>query len=174
MPAKKISLANAKENKLFYFVANVVVWRASDGRCLILQRDPREVVHPGRFGVIGGKLEWQDLDIGSPSRINGDVLDYESAVEKLVAREAKEEAGIEIEGPLLYLNSVAFIRPDETPVVLVKFAAKYKSGVVVPEPGAFTTYAWVNAEEVKNYPCIDGVALEVAQTIEAFNGIAKK
>jgi hypothetical protein len=75
---------------------------------------------------------------------------------------------------VLGVHLLPTIRPDETPVVLVKFAAKYKSGVVVPEPGAFTTYAWVNAEEVKNYPCIDGVALEVAQTIEAFNGIAKK
>lgn len=34
MPAEKISLKNAKEDKLFYFVANVVIYRQKDGRCL--------------------------------------------------------------------------------------------------------------------------------------------
>ena len=168
MKATKISIDNAKPDKLFYFVANVVVYRKSDGRCLILKRDEREKVHPGKFAVPGGKLEWKDLDITKPTRYNGDVADFENSVENLLARETMEEAGIEIEGELKYINSVAFIRPDETPVVLVKFAAKYKSGEVVPEKGGFTDFAWVNAEEVKKYDCIEGIAGEVAKTIEMF------
>ena len=168
MPAKKISLKNAKENKLFYFVANAVVYRESDGRCLILKRHEREIVHPGKYGVPGGKLEWEQMDISNPTRLNGDVLDFEGVVENLLARETKEEANIEIEKELKYIDSVSFVRPDEIPVVLVKFAAKYKSGEVRPEPGAFVDYAWVNAAEVKNYPCIDGIADEVAATINLF------
>lgn len=131
MPAEKISLKNAKENKLFYFVANVVVYRESDGRCLIFKRSEREKVHPGRYGVPGGKLEWKQLDINKPTRLNGDVLDFEGAVEELLARETKEEAGIEIDG-------------------------------------GFVDYAWVNEEETKNYPCIDGIIEEVAMTIQLF------
>ena len=168
MPAERISLKNAKEDKLFYFVANVVVYRESDGRCLILKRSEREKVHPGRYAVPGGKLEWGQLDLTKPTRINGDVLDFENAVEALLRREVDEEAGIEIEPTLHYLNSVAFVRPDEIPVVLIKFAAKYKSGEVQPEAGAFTSYAWVNAEEVKAYPCIDGIPEEIAATITLF------
>ena len=168
MPAKKISLENAKENKLFYFVANAVIYRDSDKRCLILKRDGREKVHPGRWAVPGGKLEWDQMDIAKPTRINGDVLDFENAVEKLLAREAEEEAGAEIAGDLKYINSVAFVRPDGIPVVLVKFAVKYKSGEVRPEPGAFTDHAWVNEKEVKNYECIDGVPEEVAIAIRMF------
>ena len=169
MLAKKISLNNAKEDKLFYFVAGVTVYRDSDKRCLILKRDEREKVHPGRYGVPGGKLEWGNLPIEKPTRINGDVLDFENAIEELLKREAKEEAGIEIGDELLYINSVAFIRPDETPVVLVKFAAKYKGGDVVLEKGSFTDYKWVNAEEVKKYDCINGVCEEVAQAIQLFS-----
>jgi 8-oxo-dGTP pyrophosphatase MutT (NUDIX family) len=169
MPAPKISTENAKPDKLFYFVANVVPYRESDKRCLILERDEHEKVHPGRWGVPGGKLEWSDMDITKPTRVNGDVLDFEDAVENLVKREAREEAGIELEDGLRYINSVAFVRPDGIPVVLIKFAARYKSGDVVIEKGAFTDHAWVNAEEVKNYPCIDGVDEEVAKTIELFN-----
>ena len=169
MLAKKINLDKAKKNKLFYFVANVIIYRESDKRCLILKRDKREKVHPGKYAVPGGKLEWEDLDIAKPTRINGDVLDFENAVEDLLARETLEEAGVEIEKELKYINSVAFVRPDGIPVILVKFAAKYKRGRIKPEAGGFTDYAWVNEEEVKKYDCIKGLAEEVAQTIKLFN-----
>ena len=168
MPAEKISTENAKGDKLFYFVANVVVYRESDGRCLILKRSEREKVHPGKYAVPGGKLEWKDLDITKPTRLNGDVLDFENAVEGLLMREVREEAGIETDGTLKYINSVAFVRPDGIPVVLVKFATRYKSGEVRPEAGAFTDHAWVNAEEIKKYDCIQGVEGEVAETVKIF------
>ncbi|MDD5098752.1 MAG: NUDIX hydrolase [Candidatus Colwellbacteria bacterium] len=168
MKAEKISIDNAKKDKLFYFVANVLIYRESDGKCLILKRDPREKVHPGRWGTPGGKLEWNDLDISNPTRMNGDVIDFENAVEGLLRREAKEEAGVEIGNDFKYINSNAFIRPDETPVVLIKLAAKYVSGEVIPEPGGFTDFAWVDAEEVKNYECIDGVPEEVSKAINLF------
>ncbi len=172
MPAKKISIENAKQDKLFYFVANVVVYR-DDGRCLILKRDEREKAHPGKFGVIGGKLEWKDLDILNPSRLNGDVLDFENSVEDLLKREALEEAGIEIDLDLKYINSVAFVRPDGIPVILVKFAARYKSGNVVLERGGFTDFAWVDEKEVGNYDCIEGIKEEVKKTIEMFSFLNK-
>ncbi len=166
MPATKISIEKAKTDKLFYFVANAIIYRESDQRCLILKRSDREVAHPGRYGVVGGKLEWKDLPIGgSGARANGDVLDYDEAIENLVIREAKEESGLDIFPGFKYINSKAFIRPDEVPVVLIKFSAKYKSGEVVVEAGSFSDYAWVNAEEVKNFPCIDGIPEEVAETI---------
>lgn len=168
MTATKISLDNAKQNKLFYFVANVVIYRESDGRCLILKRSEEEVVHPGKYCVPGGKLEWKDLPLDKPTRVQNEVLDYLDAVEDLLAREAREEAGVEIELNLTYINSVAFVRPDETPVVMVKVAAKYAGGEVRLEAGAFTDFAWVNAEEVKKYPCIEGIPEEITKTIGLF------
>lgn len=169
MPAQKISIDNAKRDKLFYFVANVVVFRESDGKCLILKRDEREKVHPGKYAVPGGKLEWKDLDIANPTRMNGDVIDFENSIEDLLRREVQEEAGIEIEPRLAYINSVSFIRPDEIPVVLVKFAAKYKTGDVILEQGAFTDHAWVDAQEIRTYNCIEGIQDEVAKTIALFS-----
>lgn len=166
MPAEKISLQNAKEDKLFYFVANGIVCRKNDGRCLILQRSRNEKVHPSKYCVPGGKLEWKNLDVTNPTRIHGDVLDYEDAVEKLLAREVLEEAGIEIEKELIYINSVAYIRPDGIPAILVKFAVKYKSGEVKLEKDAFSAYAWVNENEVKTYDCLEGIADEVKSAIK--------
>jgi 8-oxo-dGTP pyrophosphatase MutT (NUDIX family) len=171
MPAEKISLENAKQDKLFYFVANVVIYRKSDGRCLILKRSETEKVHPGRYCIPGGKLEWKQLDLKKPTRMNGDVIDFQDAVEELLIREAKEEAGIEIKRDFKYINSVAFVRPDEIPVILVKFAAEYESGEVKLEDGAFTDFAWVDEEEVKQYECIKGIPDEVIKTIELFSNI---
>lgn len=168
MPASKISLENAKEDKLFYFVANVVPYRASDGRCLILKRSMREKVHPGKYCVPGGKLEWRDMDINNPTRVNGEVLDYQDAVEKLLAKEVKEEAGIQIGKELVYINSVAFIRPDGIPVILIKLGGKYEGGEVTLEADGFDDFAWVNAEEVKSFDCIAGIAEEVGATIAGF------
>ena len=91
MPADKISLENAKKDKLFYVVFNVVVFRDSDKKCLILKRSEEEKAHPGKYGVIGGKMEWGDFDLKKPSRINGDVLDYENVVKDVLKREAIEE-----------------------------------------------------------------------------------
>ncbi len=168
MKADKISIVEAKQDKLFYFVANVVIYREEDKKCLILKRDKREKVHPEKWAVPGGKLEWKDMPIDKPTRMNGDVIDFEDAIEDLLRREAMEEAGLEIEKELHYINSVAFVRPDGVPVVLVKFAAKYKIGEIVLEEGAFTDYVWVDAEEVKKYDCIQGVHDEVAKAIELF------
>jgi 8-oxo-dGTP pyrophosphatase MutT (NUDIX family) len=169
MKATKISIEKAKVDKLFYFVANAVIYRDSDKKCLILKRSDREITHPGRYGVIGGKLEWQDMSVDNPDHINGDVLDYNDMIEKLLKREAMEEAGVEIYPEIRYINSKTFIRPDEVPVVLVKFTAKYKSGDIKLEEGAFTDFAWVNAEEIGQYECIDGIQEEVKQSIIAWN-----
>jgi 8-oxo-dGTP pyrophosphatase MutT (NUDIX family) len=168
MPAGEISTEKAKKDKLFYFVANVVVFRESDGRCLLLKRSEREKVHPGKYATPGGKLEWADFDLKNPTRMNGEVIDFENAVEDLLARETKEEAGIEIEKDLKYINSIAFVRPDGIPVVLVKFAAKWKSGNVKVDEHDFSDFVWVNEEEVRNYDCILGIDEEVRKTASLF------
>jgi 8-oxo-dGTP pyrophosphatase MutT (NUDIX family) len=166
MPASHISLGKAKSDKLFYFVANVLVYRESDRRCLLLKRSETETAHPGKWAFPGGKLEWADLDLANPSRLNGEVIDFENAVEDLLARETLEEAGVTIDtGRFEYINSVAFVRPDGIPVVLLKFAAPYVSGDVAVEEGAFTDHAWASLEELKAYDCIEGIPEEVAKVL---------
>lgn len=164
MPAEKISLEKAKQDKLFYFVANVII--VKDGECLLLKRSSEEKVHPGKWCVPGGKLEWQDLDLAKPTRMNGDVYDFEDALEDLLAREAQEESGISIDkNELKYINSVAFIRPDGVPVMMVKVAARYLAGDVILEQGSFTDHAWVTAETVDAYDCIKGIPKEIKQAL---------
>lgn len=169
MPAERISLDKAAPDKLFYLVANAVVRRPSDGRCLILRRSLTEKVHPGKWCVPGGKLEWSDLDVTKPTRLNGEVLDFEDAVEKLLARETLEEAGLAIDvSDLRYVNSVAYVRPDGLPTLLVKYAATCLTDKVALEQGSFVEYAWVDEREVRGYECIKGIPEEIAKTTAIF------
>lgn len=163
----KTSLKKAKNEKLFYFVVTGIIFRPSDKRCLILKRSQKEVAHPGLWGVIGGKLEWQDLNESKITRWNFDVPNWVGAIEDLLYREAKEESGLKVSDPR-YLTSVAFIRPDGVPVVCAQFAVKYKSGKV-KTPKEFEDFAWVNEKEVKNYELIKGIAEQVNLAIEAYS-----
>jgi len=168
MRASKASVDNAKQDKLFYVVTNATIYRREDNRCLILKRSDREIVHPGKWAAVGGKLEHKDLKMDSPTSTDGDVVVFEDALIQLLMREIQEEAGVKVKPEPKFIGSKVFIRPDETPVVLLKFGVEYESGEVTPEKGAFTDFAWVNTEEVGNYPCVEGVAEEVKTTIVLF------
>lgn len=162
-----ISLKDAKENKLFYVVVTGVIYHPEKNKCLILQRAKSEKAHPGLWGVVGGKLEWEDLENNKPTRQNHDVLDWEDLVEKVLKREAKEESGLDV-SDLRYLDNVVYLRPDNIPVVCVKFALKYVGGEVIL-PGEFDDFAWVDEQDVKNYKCIDGIEMEVKRTVEIYH-----
>lgn len=165
----KISLAKAKKNKLFYFVATATVYRKRDGLCLILKRSQKEKAHPGLWCVPGGKLEHEDLFSEKPNRINYDIPNWQGMVEKLVSREVLEECGIHVTN-VTHIDDVVFIRPDHVPVVCLKFASIYKSGKIKHAP-EFDDYAWVNPKEIKNYKIIKGIDQEIEKTITLFKNL---
>ena len=167
MPAERVSVDEAKPEKLFYFVVTGVVYRPSDGRCLILKRDKREKVHPGKWSTVGGKLEHADLNLAHPTKVDGEVAEFKQALPELLKRETKEEAGVDISDTIHPLGvPFPFVRPDGIPVVMASYAVEYTGGEVVPEPGAFSEFAWVNQAEIASYDCIEGVKAEVEQTIQ--------
>ncbi len=169
MKAERISIEQAKPDKLFYLVTSATIYRSDDGRCLILRRSDDEPVHPGKWANAGGKLEHKDLDLENPTSIDGNVVVFEDAIPRLLGRETLEESGLVVDENEKYIGSKVFVRPDGIPVVLIKFGVEYKDGEVKLEKGAFTDSAWANADEVKDYDCIDGVVEEVAATIEVFS-----
>lgn len=163
----RISLEKAKEDRLFYVVTNGIIFHPGKKKCLILQRSFNEIAHPGLWGVVGGKMEWSELRKNKPTRQNFRISDWEGLVERSLYREAEEESGLKV-GIAKYLFSIVYLRPDHIPVVLLKFAVKYKSGKV-KIPKDFEDFAWVDEKEVKNYKCIQGIPEEVAQTIKIFS-----
>jgi len=163
----KISLEQAKTNKLFYFVVTGIIYHPEKRKCLIIKRSQTEKAHPGLWGVTGGKLEWEDMQNTSPSRQNHEISDWENLIDSLLFREAIEESGLVV-NDMRYIDNVVYLRPDDVPVVCIKCAVKYVSGEV-KIPAEFSDFAWVDAEEVKKYKTIDGIAEEVKKTIEIFS-----
>ncbi len=162
----KISIEKAKTHKLFYVVTTGVIYYPRKKKCLILQRSHKEIAHPGLWGGVGGKLEWSDLENNPITRMNHDVPNWEGLIEKQLFREAKEESGLEVTDPR-YLETVVFIRPDNIPVVIIKYALKYKSGEVkIPEE--FEDFAWVDEKSAKNYDIILGINKEIAKAIKLY------
>jgi 8-oxo-dGTP pyrophosphatase MutT (NUDIX family) len=163
-----ISLDQAKQNKLFYFVVTGIIYHPGKKKCLILKRSEKEKAHPGLWGVTGGKLEWEDMQNNPPTKQNHAISDWDNLVDKLLFREALEESGLVVED-MRYLDNVVFLRPDNVPVVCIKCGVKYVSGEVSIAP-EFDDFAWVDSKEVKEYKTIEGIAEEVAQTIKMFEG----
>jgi len=126
-----------------------------NGKYLIVKRSPNKKVMPGKWTVPGGGLEVTDY-ISSP-KTTADAWYF--AVENSLKREIKEEVGLEVE-KINYLLSLAFIRPDNVPVITLSYFCNYKEGEVkLNEENV--DYKWVTTEEVKDYDLIEGISEEI-------------
>lgn len=162
-----ISVSKAKQDKLFYVVANVIIVDYTQQKFLLLKRSERETVLPGKWSYPGGKLEHTEVaelitDLGKPA-IDG----IDNIIGKLAAREAKEECGLKVQEDGKIIRNKVFVRPDGIPVFMATIASEYSGGEVILEHDAFTDHAWVSLEESKNYDCIDGIQEEAALALHS-------
>ena len=140
--------------RIHFVVATCIV--AKDGKFLIAKRAAHEKVHPNRWTVPGGKLvrhEYEHL----PQLAN----QWYNVVQWVVEKEVQEEVGLEI-GRAEYVCDLAFVRPDGFPVVILSYWAPWKSGEVKLGKD-LTDFAWITADEAKNYDLIEGIADEIAE-----------
>ena len=143
-------------------IQNLKLHRASstaiihrNGKYLLVQRGFDKKAFPGKWTVPGGGLEVSDY-INLPKTTHDH---WYFAVEEGLKREIKEKVNLEI-GPLNYLCSITFIRPDGIPVLILSYFANYKSGEVKLDEENIN-YAWVTFEEAKNYDLVEGLIDEI-------------
>lgn len=128
-----------------------------DGKFLILQRSAGKKRFPSRWTVPGGHLETSDY-INEPK----DTKEYwYNVLEKTLAREVKEEAGLDIKN-VRYVTSLATVHADGAPSLVISCLADYAGGKVKLQPEECQDYAWVDLKEAKNYDLIDGIYDELA------------
>lgn len=149
----------------FVAVTAIIAKRESDGtfKFLITKRAPEEKVWPNKWTVPGGKFvrtEYENLPRTSPESPQ-----WYKVVEFVLRKECREEVGLEIETPH-YLTDLVFVRPDGYPVVTLSYWTYYKGGDVKLNH-EMTAFAWVTAEEAKQYDLIEGIADEIAQAEKA-------
>lgn len=121
------------------YVVNVEVAIVRDGRYLLIVRGAAETHAPGTLSLPGGKVEG-----------TGQIDDV---LEETARREAAEEVGLDIAGPLAYVRSTGFVSDDGDPVVDVVFLARTAAGdAIAREPDEVAGIVWLTAAEVAADP----------------------
>ena len=135
------------------------------GKFLITRRSKNKKRFPGMWTVPGGKLEPKDyLDLPK------DTEDYwYNVLEKTLAREVKEEVGLEIDN-VQYLTSLATVHSDGNPSLVISCIADYLSGEVTLQQEESDDFAWVDLKEAKEYELLDGIYDELVMADKKIRG----
>lgn len=150
------------KNQVHYVVVTAII--VKDGRYLIAKRAVWEKAFPNKWTVPGGKVKVLDYAL----RKKDTPEHWYNVLEDVVAREVKEEVGLEIEN-VGYITSMVYIREDGIPCLIVSLYADAKTDNIKLD-SALTEYAWVDLEEAKSYDLITGIYEE----LELLDKILKK
>ncbi|MDD4989705.1 MAG: NUDIX domain-containing protein [Candidatus Pacebacteria bacterium] len=153
---------NIQNRELHRIVASAIIIK--DGKYLITKRSPHKKAFANMWTVPGGGIEVDDY-INAP-KSNSDCWYF--ALEKALRREVMEEVGVEI-GRVKYLLDLAFIRPDNIPVITLSFYCDWQSGEVkLNEENV--DFRWVTFEEAKNYEFCPGLLGEIEMVDKILRG----
>jgi 8-oxo-dGTP diphosphatase len=141
------------EKLAHYIVVTGIVIK--EGKYLITKRSPKEKAFPNLWTVPGGKLEKEDY-LNRPKDTS---VHWYNVFEGVLIREIKEEVGLDIKN-IRYLTSLAYVRSDNIPTIIISLFADYKSGnlELCPE---LTEFKWVSLQEAKEYELIEGIYEEL-------------
>ena len=122
---------------------------------LITQRSMQEKRWPGKWTVPGGKLHADDFLSLPKDTVNA----WYNVLDRTLRKEVKEEVNLEIKN-IEYVTSIVAEHGDEHSLI-ISMMADYDSGEVKLQEGETDDYAWVTAEEAREYDLIDGILEEI-------------
>lgn len=135
-----------------------------NNKYLLLQRSFKKKSFPGKWTVPGGGLEINDY-INTPKTTSDH---WYFAIENSLRREIKEECNLEV-GKMKYLLDIAFIKPDDTPAIILSFYCPYRSGEVELDKDNIK-YSWVTYKEAKKYDLVEGLLGEIEMVDKILRG----
>lgn len=144
-----------KDRELHRIAITAIIYN-DKGQYLVTKRSPTKKAFPNKWTVPGGGLEVDDYINDEPTN---SANQWYGALEKTLRREIKEEVNVEIDKPV-YLMDLTFIRPDNIPVLVLSYYAKYLSGEVKLDDDA-VDYKWATLAEAKELDMIDGIWEEI-------------
>jgi len=137
-------------------VTSTIILVNDKGKFLIAKRSDNLKNFAGKWTVPGGKLEKKDYFNRSPDTKGNQ---WYNVIEDSLKREVKEEVGLDLLD-MEYLVSLAFIRHDGIPAVVLSFYSQnYRGDIKLSEE--LTDCKWVSLEELKNYDLIEGIYEEL-------------
>ncbi len=150
------------KDKFHYVIVTGII--VKDGKFLIAKRSENEKAFPSRWTVPGGKMESKDY-INTPK---SNPVGWYNIFERVLVREIEEEVGLQVKD-FGYVTNLSFMRPDDIPAVVISMMCHWKEGDVKLSDD-LTEYAWVTAEEAKDYDLIEGIQEEIELTEKILKG----
>ena len=133
-----ILITTTMENNQFYSVlVNAVI--AKDGKILISQRSLNEKHQPGSWTIPGGKIE----------NYNGEDEIFD-IVDKTLAKEIREEVGIEIFNNTRLIANNTFRHTKGHIALALVFLCEYKEGIADALDDTINV-AWISPQELNKY-----------------------
>lgn len=142
----------------------VVLCKSQNGRmrALILKRSKDEEEGGGLWTIPGGKVSYADL--GEPQGTADHNRQWRMVLERALARELREEAGVTADPELFYPlagGDLIFKRKDGTPtLVTTHYLLLLNKPEVLLNQDA-VAYAWVTEDELERYQFIGDVAGDI-------------
>jgi 8-oxo-dGTP diphosphatase len=121
------------------YIVNVEAAIYHHDKYLMIVRGQEESESPGVLSLPGGKVDI----VGT----------LDSILEDTLAREVREEVGVEIEPGLRYVESKTFLLTTGYPVVDIVFLCRYKSGEPeIRDRHEVNSIHWMTAQEILDLP----------------------
>ncbi len=134
-----------------FFIVLTKCWVQKGDKFLIARRAETEVHAPGTWSIPGGKVDGEDMD---------DILQV------TLAKEVKEEVGLEIdEQRITLIKNNSFTRSDGAKVVGITFIANYRSGIAEALDQT-TEVAWLSLSELKAREDLEDFMLREIEALE--------
>ncbi len=147
-------MADLAPDKTHLILVNALVEK--DGKILISQRSMEETHEPGKWTIPGGKVE----------RTSGDVWNI---IEETLAKEVKEETGVDIKEDVQLLTNNTFIRSTGQHVVALTFICQYKAGEAQPLEDTIDV-KWITRNELHKFEFAPNVKTYIENGFKKLNG----
>jgi len=158
-------MTSAPKNQYLHEVAITAII-TKNGKYLIARRSPKKKRFGGMWTVPGGRLETKDY-LALPKDTEHQ---WYNVLGRTLRREVEEEVGIKINN-VEYLTSIAAIRGDGIPVLIISCTAEYSEGDVTLQEDELDEYKWVTLVEARKYNLIDGIYDELVMADNKLKGI---
>lgn len=149
--------------KAFGVTATAIIFK--HGKVLITRRNPKDKVLPGLWTVPGGRMTSDDFVDTPMTTFDA----WYGVLEKVVAREVKEETGLSIKNIEYVTNMVAVYHNGLR--LIISFMADWAGGEVTLDPD-HTEYEWVAPQQAVQYKLIEGIGDEIKKA-SALRGVRK-